>query len=138
MHHFPSTSELLKAAAVALLPTRIDTSPPLTLGLKHVSTVLWATGYRPNYSWLEVPVLDRKGRIRRVGGAADAPGLYVLGLPFLRRRKSSLIDDVGDDARELAAHLAAYLDGIDFDMRSTMSGGTKFTSSVVSASTSST
>jgi putative flavoprotein involved in K+ transport len=39
----------------------------------------------------------------------DAPGLYVMGLPFLRRRKSSLIDGVGDDARDLSAHLAAYI-----------------------------
>jgi putative flavoprotein involved in K+ transport len=42
---------------------------------------------------------------------AEAPGLYVLGLPFLRRRKSALIDGAGDDARELAGHLAGYLRG---------------------------
>lgn len=138
-------------------PTRIPVSPPLSLDLAsgEIRTVLWATGYRPDYSWLELPVLDRKGRLRHDGGVvADAPGLYVMGLPFLRRRKSALIDGAGDDARELSAHLAAYLSGeaaspfqpaasaqragIDLLMRSTMSGGTKFTSSVVSASTSST
>jgi putative flavoprotein involved in K+ transport len=120
-------------------PTRIDALPPLSLDLKRIRTVLWATGFRPDFSWLEVPVLDRKGRIRHDGGVvSDAPGLYVMGLPFLRRRKSALIDGAGEDSRELAAHLAAYLDGIDFAMRSTMSGGTKFTSSVVCASTSST
>ncbi len=127
-------------------PTRVEAAPPLSLDLKRggIRTVLWATGYRPDYSWLEVPVLDRKGRIRHDGGiVADAPGLYVMGLPFLRRRKSALIDGAGDDARELSAHLAAYLGsrqraGIDLLMRSTMSGGTKLTSSVVSASTSST
>jgi putative flavoprotein involved in K+ transport len=89
--------------------TRIEASPPLALDLKSIRTMLWATGFRPDYSWLEVPVLDRKGRIRHEGGVADAPGLYVLGLPFLRRRKSALIDGAGDDARELAAHLADYL-----------------------------
>ena len=125
-------------------PTRIEAAPPLSLDLRSIRTVLWATGFRPDYSWLEVPVLDRKGRIRHDGGVvADAPGLYVIGLPFLRRRKSALIDGAGEDARELAAHLAANLAlrqraGIDFAMRSTMSGGTKFTSSVLSASTSST
>ena len=54
-----------------------------------VRTVIWATGYRPDYSWLDVPVLDRKGRIRHNGGVAEAPGMYVMGLPFMRRRKSS-------------------------------------------------
>ncbi|MGH8708407.1 MAG: NAD(P)-binding domain-containing protein, partial [Burkholderiales bacterium] len=92
-------------------PTRIEASPPLALDLVRsgIRTVLWATGFRPDYSWLDVPVLDRKGRVRHDGGVADAPGLYVIGLPFLRRRKSALIDGAGDDARELGAHLAAYL-----------------------------
>jgi putative flavoprotein involved in K+ transport len=72
--------------------------------------VLWATGYRPDYSWLEVPVLDRKGRIKHDGGVVECPGLYVMGIPFLRRRKSALIDGAGDDARDLSAHLATYLD----------------------------
>jgi putative flavoprotein involved in K+ transport len=55
-------------------------------------------------------VLDRKGNLEHEGGVlTGAPGLYVLGLPFLRRRKSTLIDGVGEDARELSAHLAAYV-----------------------------
>jgi hypothetical protein len=64
---------------------------------------------QPDYSWLDVPVLDRKGYIRHDGGMVDAPGMYLLGMPFLRRRKSSLIDGVGDDARDLSAHLASYV-----------------------------
>ncbi|MEO7403078.1 MAG: NAD(P)-binding domain-containing protein [Burkholderiales bacterium] len=92
-------------------PTRIDTAPALSLDLTRsgVKTIVWATGFRPDYSWLEVPVLDHKGRIRHDGGVVDAPGLYILGLQFLRRRKSALIDGAGDDARDLSAHLAAYL-----------------------------
>ena len=58
-----------------------------------------------------MPVFDRKGRIRHDGGVVEAPGLYLMGMPFLRRRKSSLIDGAGDDARDLSAHLAAHLDG---------------------------
>lgn len=55
-------------------------------------------------------MFDHKGNVRHDGGVVtDSPGLYVLSLPFLRRRKSSLIHGVGDDARELSAHLAAYL-----------------------------
>jgi putative flavoprotein involved in K+ transport len=71
--------------------------------------VIWATGYRPDYSWLDVPVLDRKGRIYHDGGIVAASGMYVMGLPFMRRRKSSFIDGVGDDAADLAAHLTQNL-----------------------------
>lgn len=94
-------------------PTAVEASPPLLRDLTRgtIRTVLWATGFRPDYGWLQVPVLDAKGNIRHDGGVVtEAPGLYVMGLPFLRRRKSSLIDGVGDDARELTEHLAAYLD----------------------------
>jgi putative flavoprotein involved in K+ transport len=91
--------------------TRVDDSPSLLLNFEDsdIQTVIWATGFRPDYSWLDVPVLDRKGRIRHEGGVVDAPGMYVLGLPMLRRRKSSFIHGVEDDARELMAHLAEYL-----------------------------
>lgn len=92
-------------------PTRVEASPPLGLDLveRDIRTVLWATGFRPDFSWLDVPVLDRKGRVRHDGGVTDFPGLYLMGMPFLRRRKSSLIDGAGDDASDLAAHLASYL-----------------------------
>jgi putative flavoprotein involved in K+ transport len=97
-----------------LEPTRVEDSPPLGVDLNRgaIRTVIWATGYRPDYSWLEVPVLDRKGMVRHDGGVVpDSPGMYLMGMPFLRRRKSALIDGAGDDARELSAHLKSYLDG---------------------------
>jgi putative flavoprotein involved in K+ transport len=94
-----------------LPPTRVEESPPLSLDLTTIKTIIWATGYRPDYSWLELPVLDRKGLVRHDGGVADRPGLYLMGLHFMRRRKSTLIDGAGDDARELSDHLASYLDG---------------------------
>jgi putative flavoprotein involved in K+ transport len=94
-----------------LEPTRVPASPRLGLDLTsgEIRTVIWATGFRPDHSWLDVPVFDRKGRIRHVGGVVEAPGLYLVGMPFLRRRKSSFIDGAGDDGRELSAHLADYL-----------------------------
>ena len=67
-------------------------------------------GGRPDYLWLELPVLDRKGTIRHDGGVVDLPGVYLMGAHFMRRRKFSLIDGAGDDARDLSAHLASYLD----------------------------
>ena len=94
-------------------PEPTDVGPNTGLSLDLVSagirTVIWATGYRPDYSWLDVPVLDRKGRIRHDGGVVPAPGMYVMGLPFMRRRKSSFIDGVGDDAADLADHLSRNL-----------------------------
>jgi putative flavoprotein involved in K+ transport len=96
-----------------LAPTLVDDSPPLSLDLNNgeIKTIIWATGFQPDYSWLHVPVLDRKGRIRHDGGVVEAAGLYLMGLQFLRRRKSALIDGAGDDARDLSDHLASYLDG---------------------------
>jgi putative flavoprotein involved in K+ transport len=92
--------------------TRVDASPALMLDLNrhNIRTVIWATGFRPDYSWLDVPVVDRKGRIRHNGGVVDAPGMYVLGLPVLRRRKSSYIHGIEDDARDITQHLSNYLD----------------------------
>jgi putative flavoprotein involved in K+ transport len=92
-------------------PTVVPEPPRLDLDLTdgRIRTVLWATGFRPDYSWLDVPVLDAKGMIRHEGGVVDSPGMYVLGLPFLRRRKSSLITGAGDDARHLADHLVGSL-----------------------------
>ena len=91
-------------------PTEVGASPRLSLALgKEVRTVIWATGFRPDYSWLHLPVFDRRGELKHDRGVVDAPGLYVLGLPYLRRRKSSFIHGAEDDVRELGAHLAAHL-----------------------------
>ena len=92
-------------------PTRVPESSRLDLDLTsgEIRSIVWATGFRPDYSWLDVPVLDRKGYLRHDGGVVDAPGLYAIGLPFLRRRKSSFIHGAEDDARDLIDHLAGYL-----------------------------
>jgi putative flavoprotein involved in K+ transport len=96
-----------------LAPTDVEASPPLGMDIASgaIRTIIWATGYRSDTSWLDVPVLDRKGQIRHDGGVVAAPGMYLMGMQFLRRRKSALIDGAGNDARDLSAHLAAYLDG---------------------------
>jgi putative flavoprotein involved in K+ transport len=93
-------------------PTAVPPEPPLLLSLRSgpIKTILWATGYRPEYPWLHIPVLDGKGRVLHDGGVTPVPGLYLMGATFLRRRKSSFIDGAGDDARDLSAHLVGYLD----------------------------
>jgi len=93
--------------------TRLPQSSRLQLDLEggEIRTVVWATGYRPDYAWLDVPVVDSKGQLQHDGGVVDSPGLYALGLPVLRRRKSTFIHGIEDDAREVIDHLATYLAG---------------------------
>jgi putative flavoprotein involved in K+ transport len=92
-------------------PTRVPESKRLELDLAsgEIRSIVWATGFRPEYTWLDVPVLDAKGQLRHEGGVVDSPGLYALGLPVLRRRKSTFIHGIEDDAREVIDHLARYL-----------------------------
>jgi len=94
-------------------PIRAITVPAdpgsLDLAGSGIRSVVWATGYRRSYPWLRVDVLDERGEIRHDGGITAAPGLYVLGLQFLRTRKSSFIDGVGADAAFLAEHIGARL-----------------------------
>ena len=94
-----------------LPPTHVEEAPPLGLDLAsgQIKTIIWASGYRPDYSWLELPVFDRKGMICHDGGVVSYAGVYLMGTPFLRRRKSTLIDGAGDDARDLSDHLVSYL-----------------------------
>lgn len=100
-----------KGGPYRLQPTKVPEVPRLQCDLdqENIKTIVWATGFRPDYSWLDVPVVNSRGYLSHVGGVVDAPGLYAMGLPFLRRRKSSLIDGVGDDARDLSRHLLSYL-----------------------------
>lgn len=93
-------------------PTVVPEPPTLGLDLTSgsIRTIIWATGYRPDYSWLDVPVVDDKGLLRHDGGVVESPGMYLIGTPFLRRRKSSFIDGACDDAQDLVVALAAFLD----------------------------
>lgn len=93
------------APALPAAPTAID------LREARIATVVWATGYRRAYPWLHVPVLDEDGEIRNDGGETPAPGLYVLGLPFMRHRASALIDGVGRDAACLSQAIVRHLAG---------------------------
>ena len=92
-------------------PTRVPdkTRLQLDLGSGEIQSIVWATGFRPDYGWLDVPVVDAKGQLLHDGGVVDSPGLYALGLPVLRRRKSTFIYGIEDDAREVIDHLARYL-----------------------------
>ena len=94
-------------------PTRVPAASPLQLDLRGgaIRSVVWATGFHPDYRWLHVPVLDEKGQLMHDGGVVEAPGMYALGLPVLRRRKSTFIHGIEDDARDVIDHLGGYLAG---------------------------
>jgi putative flavoprotein involved in K+ transport len=72
-----------------------------------VRTVVWATGLAPSFPRLGAPVFDHRGRLVHDGGVLRVPGLFVLGLPFLRRRRSSFIDGAGGDAEVIARRIRA-------------------------------
>ena len=93
-----------------LAPTRVDATPRLSIDARKepTATIVWATGLRPDYSWLQVPAFDHKGRLRHDGGVVE-PGLYALGLNFMRRRKSSYMHGAEDDVRDLSEHLVQHL-----------------------------
>ena len=99
------------AAPERFAPTEVPRSPRLELDLRsgEIRAIVWATGYLPDYRWLDVPVVDPKGHLRHDGGVVESPGLYALGLPVLRRRKSTFIHGIEDDAREVIDHLSGYL-----------------------------
>jgi putative flavoprotein involved in K+ transport len=86
-------------------------APETTLDLEAagIRTVLWATGFGRRYDWLHVPVRNSAGEIVHDGGVTGSPGLYVLGLNFMRRRNSTFIAGAGDDAVELTPHILADL-----------------------------
>ena len=91
-------------------PTATAVSPTLSVDLTsgEIGTVVWACGYRPDYSWLHLPVFDQRDRLLHDGGVVrGAPGVYLLGAPFLRRRRSSFISGAELDTLELADHLAS-------------------------------
>lgn len=102
---------LAPPAGVTERPTRLhvdDGVDRVDLRRRGVAAIVWATGYRRRYPWLDVPVLDGKGEIRHNRGVTDVPGLYVMGMRFQSRRRSTFIDGVRFDAAHVAAHLVGF------------------------------
>jgi putative flavoprotein involved in K+ transport len=84
-------------------PSRIA-EPPRRLDSRSIglSSVIWATGYKFDFGWIDLPVLDARGQPRHDRGIAPVPGIYFIGLPWLSRMNSSFLSGVGDDAARLA------------------------------------
>jgi putative flavoprotein involved in K+ transport len=86
--------------------------------------VVWATGYRPEHSWIRLPVFDEDGRLRHRRGVTEVPGLYFLGLTWQHTRGSALLGWVKDDAEYIAGHIEAFARGRGGQDRSSAEGGT--------------
>jgi putative flavoprotein involved in K+ transport len=115
MHRFLDTvdryvhrSGLTREVLPAVRPRPVDvpaTPGRLDLRAEGIGTVLLATGFRPDFPWLRLPVLEPDGSIRQHRGVTPAPGVYVVGQRFQHRRDSGLIDGARHDARVVVAHL---------------------------------
>jgi putative flavoprotein involved in K+ transport len=83
-----------------------DVVTELDLQVAGISTIIWATGYRWDYSWVRLPVFDEAGYPVQQRGVTAYPGLYFLGQHYLHTRKSGLFYGVGKDAAHVAAQIA--------------------------------
>jgi putative flavoprotein involved in K+ transport len=104
--------ELKRRYGVELKPRAVDADGRTVRfedgGKLEVDAVIWAAGYRPDYSWIKLPVFDENGRLRHRRGVTDVPGLYFLGLTWQHTRGSALIGWVKDDAEFIAERIEAY------------------------------
>jgi putative flavoprotein involved in K+ transport len=92
-------------------PTHVPKGTPLTLDLNRgaIATIVWATGFRPDLSWVDPSLLDARGRLSHDGGVCEPSGIYTLGSTLLRRRRSSFIHGADADTADLADHLVTHL-----------------------------
>ena len=106
-----SNRRRLRRAGVRFRPRLVDAQGHLVRfadgGTLDVRTVIWATGFRPDYSWIHVPGVLTNGRVAHRRGVTEVPGLYFLGLSWQHTRGSALLGFVGDDAAYLADRIAA-------------------------------
>jgi putative flavoprotein involved in K+ transport len=104
-----SPRELRRRYGVELKPRVVDADGRIVRfedgSELEVDAVIWATGYRPDYSWIDLPIFDADGRLRHRRGVTDVPGPYFLGLTWQHTRGSALIGWVKDDAEFIAGQI---------------------------------
>jgi putative flavoprotein involved in K+ transport len=109
-----SSPRQLRRLGVDLHPRAVSASPNTVSFADdtqlRVDAVVWSTGYQPDYSWIEAPVLDAEGRVRHHKGVTDLPGLYFLGLSWQHTRGSALLGWVKDDAEYIATQSQVLAD----------------------------
>ena len=97
------------------------TAPILELDLAKagIASIIWATGFAVDYSWLQVEAFDEKGKPKHQRGVSSEPGIYFLGLPWLSRRGSTFIWGVWHDAKYLADQIAIQRGYMEYRRRIT-------------------
>jgi putative flavoprotein involved in K+ transport len=102
----------LKQKGVRFRPRLVDTDGRTVRfadgATMQVDAVIWATGYRPDYSWIHIPDLVEDGRVAHRRGVTDVPGLYFLGLSWQHTRGSALLGFLNDDATYLADRISSH------------------------------
>ncbi len=86
-------------------PLRLDTRTEIDIAGDDVAAVIWTSGYRPDYGWVKFPVLDDMGFPMQTDGRTDVPGLYFMGVPWMRKNKSPILFGVGEDAEVVARQI---------------------------------
>ena len=86
-------------------PLRVTTRTELDMVEDGIGTVIWTSGYRPDYGWVKLPVFDSMGFPEQTDGRTSVPGLYFMGVHWLRKNKSSILYGVGEDAGVVAQHI---------------------------------
>lgn len=86
-------------------PPRFTSRPELDIDAEGISTVIWTTGFRPDYRWIEAPVFDDMGFPVQTDGRTEVAGLYFMGVHFMRKAQSAVLYGVGEDAEVVATHI---------------------------------
>jgi putative flavoprotein involved in K+ transport len=86
-------------------PMRIKTRTEIDVVREGVGTVIWTSGFRPDYSWVKFPIFDAMGFPEQVDGQTSVPGLYFMGVHWMRKNKSAILYGVGEDAEVVARHI---------------------------------
>ena len=86
-------------------PFRLKTPMELDVDEEGIKTVIWTSGYRPEYGWINAAVFDEMGFPVQADGCSTLPGLYFMGVPWMRKFKSAILYGVGEDAEIVARHI---------------------------------
>ena len=107
--HVARAGLALPRESIAVLESAPVAEPTLSVDLRvaGIETVIWATGYRYDFGWVDLDIFTPAGAPVHRRGVTDVPGVYFLGLPFLHKTKSSFMSGVGEDAAYLAEQIAA-------------------------------
>ncbi|HEV2414043.1 MAG TPA: NAD(P)-binding domain-containing protein [Candidatus Dormibacteraeota bacterium] len=87
-------------------PMRVPARTQIDVADEAISTVIWTTGFRPDYGWVHFPIFDDMGFPIQKEGRSSVPGLYFMGVHFQRKARSATLYGVRDDAEIVAAHIA--------------------------------